>query len=158
MSDPNYPPSNPSSNPVSSTGAYAAPIPPYATYDHPTDAPAGSSQPRYLHSEPLPPRSGAFGAAGGGQLFFGPRPGAPVHLPRKSLLLAVVLAGLLGPLGMLYSTLFGAFVMTGVYFWTFFLAGHLLPFVWIWGLVWALWAAHRKNERRRMMEAYLSQS
>lgn len=154
MPDPDHPPLGK----PAPTGAYSAPIPPYEPSDGPSDTSARSSGPRYVRSEPLPPRSGGLGAGAGGPLFFAARPGTPVHLPRTSLLLAVVLAGLLGPLGMLYSTIFGAFVMTAVFFWTLFLAGHLLPIVWIWGLVWALWAAHRKNERRRMMEAYLSQS
>ena len=50
----------------------------------------------------------------------------------------------------------GAFVMMGVWFWTLLLFQGAFPFVWGWGLVWALWAAHRKNERRRAMEAYVS--
>ena len=161
---------------------YSAPIPPYQPADEqPRDEGGPRSQPRYVRAEPMPPRSAFPGFPG-----FSGFPGAPGHqgnsgsagnpanpgmppfftatnaqgqvvLPRKSLLLAVVLAGVLGPLGMLYSTFLGAFVLTGVWFWTVLLFQGFAPFAWVWGMAWALWAAHRKNERRRMMETYMSQ-
>lgn len=137
---------------------HSAPIPPYQGA---RDQAGSTSEPRYLKTEPLPPRSPfeqMMGAHPGmrGPGITGPG-GMPVTLPRKSLLLATVLAALLGPLGMLYSTILGAFVMTGVWFWTLFLATGMVPVVWIWGMLWALWAAHRKNERRRMVEAHFAQ-
>ncbi len=156
--------------------SYSAPIPPYQP---PTDATGGASasgssgssgsQPRYLRTEPMPSpgadRRSGFGP-GVGPAFgpgFGPgfgagvaaTPGVPLVLPRKSPLLAIALAALLGPLGMLYSTFLGAFVMTGVWFWTLFLFQGAIPFVWVWGMAWALWGASRTNERRRQVEAYV---
>ncbi len=143
---------------------YTAPIPPLAdsrtipgsaTHGESSGGPSDSqSAPRYLRAEPMPPQSpfGAFGFPGPG------RPGQPVRLPRKSLVLAGLLGAALGPLGMLYSTFFGAFIMMGVCFWVVFFAGlSAVPGLMLWCALWALWSAHRKNERRRMMETYLSQ-
>lgn len=135
---------------------YSAPIPPFQ------DAPRQHDEPRYLRTEPMPPRSPFAGMPFPGMRPDGragtqaTQPGMPLVLPRKSLLLATALAAFLGPLGMLYSTFLGAFVMMGVWFWTLLLFGGAFPFAWAWGVVWALWAAHRKNERRRQMENYLS--
>lgn len=155
--------------------------------ERPHDESGPRSEPRYVRAEPMPPRSafpgfpgfsgfpGAPGHQGNSGSTGNPgNPGSPGHpgmppiftatnaqgqvvLPRKSLLLAVLLAGVLGPLGMLYSTFLGAFVLTGVWFWTVLLIQGFAPFAWVWGMAWALWAAHRKNERRRMMETYMSQ-
>lgn len=153
MNDRNH--SNPADN-----RDYAAPIPPFGDAD---ESPQQSSEPRYLRTEPLPPRQGFPGMSfpgmqpGAGGARPGLQPGMPLVLPRKSLLLAVALAAFLGPLGMLYSTFLGAFVMMGVWFWTLLLFSGAFPFVWAWGVVWALWAAHRKNDRRRKMEAYIGQ-
>lgn len=137
---------------------YSAPIPPL------DDTRRRRDEPRHLHTEPLPPRSPFAGMAFPGMwpggrpgMQPGMRTGVPLILPRKSLLLASVLAALLGPLGMLYSTFLGAFVMMGVWFWTLLLFGGAFPFAWVWGILWALWAAHRKNERRGRMETYLRQ-
>ncbi|GAB97319.1 hypothetical protein BJY21_002791 [Kineosphaera limosa] len=146
---------------------YSAPIPPVEGQVRDETRADREGQPRYIKSEPMPPRNPFEQMMGGRQApggqpgmppgLFAMQTGQPVSLGRKSLLLATVLAGVLGPLGMLYSTFLGAFVMTGVWFWTLFLAQPAVPFVWIWGMVWALWAAHRKNERRRMVEAHLAQ-
>ncbi|MDO5710302.1 MAG: hypothetical protein Q4P32_00990 [Micrococcales bacterium] len=134
------------------SAAYQAPIPPFE------DTAQQSHEPRYVKAEPLPPRT-PFGP--GGPRFGGDHgyfsSGQPVTLPRKSLLLAGLLGGLLGPLGMLYSTFFGAFVMTGVFFWgVLFTGGQVAPILLLWSALWSVWAAHRKNERRRAMELYLS--
>lgn len=137
---------------------YLAPIPPFDDKGRQRD------EPRHLHTEPMPPRSPFVGMSfastqpgGRPHLHPGRQPGVPLVLPRKSLLLASALAALLGPLGMLYSTFLGAFVMMGLWFWTLLLFGGAFPVVWAWGIVWALWAAHRKNERRGRMETYLRQ-
>lgn len=105
---------------------------------------------RYVRSEPMgPSRPGPggnpFGAFGGGR---------PLRLPRTSLPTAGLLALVLGPLGMFYSTIFGAFVMAGVVFWTVVFAGlEGLPVPWIIGIAWAVWAAHRRNRRIALLEA-----
>lgn len=80
-----------------------------------------------------------------------------VRLPRKSLLLAGLLGLTLGPIGMVYSTLFGAFVMMGVVFWGALLTGfNAMPALLLWCALWSVWGAHRTNERRRAMETFLS--
>lgn len=109
-------------------GTYQAPIPPVAERVAPPSATSSSSA-----------------------------SAAPLRLPRKSLLLAGLLGLVLGPLGMIYSTLFGAFVMMGVVFWGAILTGfQALPGLLLWCALWSVWGAHRTNERRRAMEAYLS--
>ena len=132
--------------------AYQAPIPPVE------DA-QPRQEPRYLKTEPMPGRPPFGGGFGPG---FGARPssaGRPVVLPRKSLLLAGALGLLLGPIGLLYSTFFGAFVMTGVFFWgLLFSGGQLAPALLGLSAVWGVWGAHRTNERRRAVEAFLSQA
>lgn len=148
---------------------YSAPIPPY-------EDKRASDGPRYLPTEPMPgsatgSRQGSpFGSAFPGMSFpgmqtgnpgvrpgarLGAQPGMPVVLPRKSPLLAAALAALLGPMGMIYATFLGAFVMMGVWFWTLLLFSDAFPFVWAWGVGWALLAAHRKNQQRARMETYL---
>lgn len=89
------------------------------------------------------------------QRLFGPT--QQVYLGRKSVLLAGLLGLLLGPIGMLYSTFFGALV-TG--FVTILLAvvtlGHATLFPFPACALWAMWAAFRRNERARAMEHYLA--
>lgn len=68
--------------------------------------------------------------------------------------LAALLAGLFGCLGMLYSTVPGAFIMFGINV-VLFIAGiftvgiawFLLLFTWIGGIVWAYMAAEEHNRR-----------
>ena len=144
--------------------AYTSPIPPLE--DPP--APAAAGGPRYVRTEPIP--SSAHHAAGrasgngcygfGGQVGLGlPFPGLVVtrtlggRRPRKSLVLAAVLSLLLGPLGMVYSTFFGAFVMVGVLFWsTLFTGGDALTALWPLCALWAVWAAHCRNRFVRRLE------
>lgn len=78
----------------------------------------------------------------------------PVLVPQRSVLLAGVLAFVFGPLGMLYSTIFGAFV-TGFFALVGLIAGAGLGAVAAWPLcaIWAMWAAHRKNERAKALAA-----
>ncbi len=74
--------------------------------------------------------------------------------PRKSLLVSLLLTFFLGPLGMFYTTIFGALVMSGVTtvvaIVTLFQG---LPIVWPLCMIWGAWAGHRKNERQRRIYA-----
>lgn len=80
-----------------------------------------------------------------------------VYFGRKSVLLAGLLGLLLGPIGMLYSTFFGA-IVTG--FVTILLAvvtlGQATLFPFPVCALWAMWAAFRRNERARAMERYFA--
>lgn len=110
---------------------YTSPIPPYQTQDAP-------------RQEPLQ-----------GVVMGGPRVGygAPGPQPRfvrqKSLLVAGLLAFLFPPIGMLYGTIFGALVMLLLSIPVALLtAGHGLAALWPLCVVWAVWGAHRTNQRR----------
>lgn len=148
-------------SPQDTTPSYRAPIPPVGEHDASDQQ---RSEPRYLKSEPLPnspfSQFGGFGGAStrapyGAQ--YGAPLGAGLRLPRKSLPMAGVLALLLGPLGMVYSTIFGAFIMTGVIFWTaIFTAFQAVPFVWLFGVFWAVSAAHRRNRMIELVEQRLA--
>jgi hypothetical protein len=73
----------------------------------------------------------------------------PVIVARtKSVALSLVLTFIFGPLGMLYSTVWGAIIMILFSCVAFFLTfGHGLIFTWPLSMIWGAWAAHRYNER-----------
>lgn len=74
--------------------------------------------------------------------------------PQKSLLLSALLTFFLGPLGMIYTTVFGTLVMAVVATVVGLLTlGHGLPVVWPICLIWGVWAGHRYNERQRRIAA-----
>ncbi len=113
--------------------------------------PTRGGSPRYLRSEPLDGTRTSGAGTPGGLPFFAAAPqaggaGLPFRLPRKSVALAGGLALLLGPLGMIYGTFFGALVMAGVVFWSALLSGADAAFaMWVFGALWSMWAAHRRN-------------
>lgn len=130
---------------------YTSPIPPYQAPGDPQDT--------------VPPRTGrpAPGTAplegvvlGGPSTSGSPRFGAgpsyrvrPRPVRQKSLLLAGLLALLFPPIGMLYGTIFGTVVMSVVMLLvTIVTAGHGLAVVWPVCIIWAVWGAHRTNQRR----------
>lgn len=138
---------------------YTSPIPPYQGY---AGAPASGSPAAGPHSagphaaSPLegvvvggPGRPSGTPGLGPG---FGSRLGAdprPRFVRQKSLLLAALLAFVFPPIGMLYSTVFGTFVMILVGLVVAIVtAGQGLAALWPVCVVWAVWAAHRKNQRR----------
>ena len=115
---------------------------------------------RYVRSEPLGPAAGGPtipGMRGTPSMSGTPLTGLPlgVRIPRKSIALAGLLALILGPLGMVYGTFLGAFVMAGAMFWTAILHPAGLPVLWLLGVAWAMWAAHRRNRRVALFEARL---
>lgn len=74
--------------------------------------------------------------------------------PRKSLLLSGLLTLFLGPLGMLYTTIFGFLVMAVVFAIVgVFTLGQGLPVVWPLCILWGVWSGHRYNERSRRLHA-----
>lgn len=74
--------------------------------------------------------------------------------PRKSLLLSGLLTLVLGPLGMLYTTIFGFLVMAVVFTIVGILTlGQGLPVVWPLCILWGVWSGHRYNERQRRIHA-----
>jgi hypothetical protein len=94
---------------------------------------------------PYPPPVVFYGAA------------APIKNPG----LAALLAGLFGPLGMLYATVPGALVMFGlnlvVLFLGFLTCGlglFLGIFTWVGGIIWAYVAAEQDNEKLRYRQTY----
>lgn len=119
------------------------------------------SHARYVRSEPLGPDAGGPtvggvpGMPGMPSTAGTPMGGFPLGLriPRKSVALAGLLALVLGPLGMVYATFLGAFVMAGTVFWTAILHPAGLPVVWLLGVAWAMWAAYRRNQRVALFEA-----
>jgi hypothetical protein len=76
-------------------------------------------------------------------------PPQPVIVARtKSVALSLVLTFFFGPLGMLYSTVWGAIIMILFSVVAFFLTfGHGLIFTWPLSMIWGAWAAHRYNDR-----------
>ena len=65
---------------------------------------------------------------------------------RKSLILALVLTSLMGPFGMLYSTVIGAVIMGALYLVLGILtAGFALIVLHPICIIWGTWAAHRDN-------------
>lgn len=108
------------------------------------------------HSNPHYPASAEYGQPGQ------PYPPAPsVHVtmygggqPTKNPGLAALLAGLFGPLGMLYATVAGALVMMGVNLFIFVigfvtagLAWVLWLFSWVGGIIWAYLQADAHNKK-----------
>ncbi|HZD49753.1 MAG TPA: hypothetical protein VE178_13510 [Silvibacterium sp.] len=66
----------------------------------------------------------------------------------KSVALSLVLTFFFGPLGMLYSTIWGAIVMIVCSVPLFFLTfGHGAFFIWPISMIWGAWATHRYNQR-----------
>jgi dolichol kinase len=66
----------------------------------------------------------------------------------KSDALSLVLTFFSGPLGMLYSTIWGALVMIVLSVPVFFLTfGHGAFLIWHVSMIWGAWAAHRYNQR-----------
>lgn len=121
---------------------YTAPVPPYQpTYGQGTPQAHGTP-----HGQ---------GPVLSGVVVDGPgtrRPGNPGQVRfvrQKSLLLAGLLAFFFPPIGMLYATFFGTLVMIVVGVPALLLtAGHASAVLWPICVVWAVWAAHRKNQRR----------
>jgi hypothetical protein len=73
----------------------------------------------------------------------------PVIVARtKSVALSLVLTFFLGPLGMLYSTIFGALVMIALSIPAFIITlGHAGFIIWPVSMIWGAWATHRYNQR-----------
>ena len=66
----------------------------------------------------------------------------------KSVALTLVFTFFFGPLGMLYSTIWGALVMIVLSVPAFFLTfGHGAFLIWPISMIWGAWAAHRYNQR-----------
>ncbi|MGA7313789.1 MAG: hypothetical protein WBX22_07425 [Silvibacterium sp.] len=66
----------------------------------------------------------------------------------KSVALSLVFTFFFGPLGMLYSTIWGALVMIVLSVPAFFLTlGHGAFLIWPISMIWGAWAAHRYNQR-----------
>ncbi|GGH02210.1 hypothetical protein [Silvibacterium dinghuense] len=76
-------------------------------------------------------------------------PYTPIVVARtKSVALSLVLTFFLGPLGMLYSTIFGAIVMIVLSIPLFILTlGHAGFLIWPVSMIWGAWATHRYNQR-----------
>lgn len=143
-----------------------SPIPPYE------GRPTESTGPRYVQAEPIPGtggdpsrtpwsgwpagvRPGAMPGRGGVHPDVGAVPlFAPVLLRRKSVLLAGVLGLFFGPLGLLYSSFVGAFLLAGPALLVALIAGgDAMGGIMLMCALWGMWAAHRRNERVRFLEA-----
>lgn len=71
---------------------------------------------------------------------------------RKSLLLSALLTFFLGPLGMIYTTIFGFLVMAVIVTLVAIVTlGQGLPVVWPLCMIWGVWSGHRYNERQRLL-------
>lgn len=82
------------------------------------------------------------------------RPALVDAAPRKSLLLSLLLTFLLGPIGMVYTTILGSLVMLVITVVVGIVTlGYGLSVVWPICMVWGLWAGHRYNERQRRLYA-----
>ena len=65
----------------------------------------------------------------------------------KSVLLSLILTFFLGPLGMLYSTIWGAIVMIVLSVPAFIITlGHAAFLIWPISMIWGAWAAHSYNQ------------
>ena len=73
----------------------------------------------------------------------------PVIVARtKSVALSLVLTFFLGPLGMLYSTIWGAVIMIALSIPAFIITlGHAGFLIWPISMIWGAWAAHSYNQR-----------
>ncbi len=77
-------------------------------------------------------------------------------IPRKSLVLAGVLAALLPPLGVFYGTIIGAMLMIVLILPVGFIAGtEGLAVLWLLGIFWAVLGAHATNRRRQAFARHL---
>lgn len=126
---------------------YASPVPPYGggegIQDHVPASGAGPALEGTVVGDAHGTRTPyGFGAA--------PFPGMPRRVVKqKSLLLAGLLAAIFPPIGMLYATFFGTIVMTFISVPVLLVtAGQGGAGLWPLCVVWAVWAAHRKNQRR----------
>lgn len=123
---------------------YTSPIPPYQAPGAPhAQQPLEGvvvDGPGRARAE-APPMFGPFVVTG---------PGArPRAVRQKSLLLAGLLAFLLPPIGMLYGTILGAIVMTLISIPVAIVTGGQgLAGLWPLCVLWAVWGAHRTNQRR----------
>lgn len=141
---------------------YTSPIPPYQQGGGPQDqgpiegvvldgsgrtSPAGSASGPYVGGGS---GTGLFTVGPFGVRAYGLGPqGAPRFVRQKSLFLAALLAFAFPPLGMLYATFFGTFVMIVASIPVAIVTGGQgLAALWPVCVVWAVWAAHRKNQRR----------
>lgn len=127
---------------------YTSPIPPY----RPPGTPQDDGHPQAGdHGHISPPLEGVV-VGGPRTARVGPGMGygvRPRFVRRKSLLLAGLLAFLFPPIGMLYGTIFGTLVMLFMSIPVAILtAGHGLAALWPICVVWAVWGAHRTNQRR----------
>lgn len=142
--------------PVETTPIYAAaPVEATPTY---AATPVETAPPSPVHQTPPAPQHAQAAYAQAGHATASSATSVVVHNTvgaTKSVGLAVVLALFFGPLGMLYSTVFGAIVMFGVYltlafisFVTFGLGVVLYPLGWITAMTWAGIAANMKNRNQ----------
>jgi hypothetical protein len=77
-----------------------------------------------------------------------PPPPTVIVASTKSVALSLVLTFFFGPLGMLYSTIWGALAMIVLSVPAFFLTfGHGAFLIWPISMIWGAWAAHRSNQR-----------
>jgi len=68
-----------------------------------------------------------------------------ITVPQKSIALAIVLTLLFGPLGLLYSTVLGAVIMTIITLLLFFVGGFLIT--WPICVIWAYIAVKKHNKK-----------
>ena len=72
--------------------------------------------------------------------------------PSKEELLSALLTFFLGPLGMIYTTIFGFLVMAVIVTLVAIVTlGQGLPVVWPLCMIWGVWSGHRYNERQRLL-------
>lgn len=77
-----------------------------------------------------------------------PPPPTVIVASTKSVALSLVLTFFFGPLGMLYSTIWGALVMIALSVPVFILTlGHGAFVIWPISMIWGAWAAHSYNGR-----------
>ncbi|QQS02422.1 MAG: hypothetical protein IPK37_09005 [Austwickia sp.] len=126
---------------------FASPIPPYQAQGGPQDAPTRS--PGYQGRGSAPLEGVVLGGPGASRARSAFGPVRPRYVRQKSLLLAGLLAFIFPPIGMLYGTIFGTLVMTFISIPVAIItAGHGLAALWPFCVLWAVWGAHRTNQRR----------
>ena len=76
-----------------------------------------------------------------------------INAPRKSMAVAIILAFLFGPLGLLYASVTGGLVLLAadlvaivLSFVTFGLGAFLFPLIWIASIIWAVLAVQGKEK------------